>query len=260
MPMKAKLKKINNVFSKVEDFEDEATEVEDAKAGGIIDSIKGILLIILYIGGIMLFLFLLVDKLSSCESEPKNEWTTVNIHDCFSIDIPPMLEIVEGTVSRSGIVRGIWDEELSGFQLRFWAKSMSETITASSPYAVVYIMYDINPFECIFGEEVVSEEDVSDVPEDVVYKKFIEPDLNAVPDFPFALIGTPKFGNRVINGRNLFVVEYVLQMDDEEYPPIQKQVCCCHSTNESRFVITVACDSEELMDDMMKIIETLEIF
>lgn len=250
--------KLEHIFDS-EDLEDEATEVEDAKAGGIIDSIKGILLIILYIGGIMLFLFLLVDKLSSCESKPKNEWTTVNIHDCFSIDIPPMLEIVEGTVSRSGIVRGIWDEESSSFQLRFWAKSMSETITTSSPYAVVYITYDINPFECIFGEEEVSEEEVSDVPEGVVYEKFIEPDLKAVPDFPFALIGTPKFGYQVINGRNLFVVEYVVQMDDEEYPPVQKQVCCCRSTNGSRFVITVACDSEELMDDMMKIIETLEI-
>ena len=171
-----------------------------------------------------------------------------------------MLEIVEGTVSRSGIVRGIWNEESSSFQLRFWAKSMSETITTSSPYAVVYITYDINPFECIFGEEEVSEEEVSDVPKGVVYEKFIEPDLKAVPDFPFALIGTPKFGYQVINGRNLFVVEYVVQMDDEEYPPVQKQVCCCRSTNGSRFVITVACDSEELMDDMMKIIETLEIF
>jgi hypothetical protein len=251
--------KLKQKLEQIFDSEDLENEVEKIEKDSIKDKIQGILLSVLYIGGIMLFLFLLVDKLSSCESEPKNEWTTVNIHDCFSIDIPPMLEIVEGTVSRSGIVRGIWDEELSCFQLRFWAESMSETITTSSPYAVVYISYDINPFECIFGEEVVSEEDVSDVPEDVVYKKFIEPDLNAVPDFPFALIGTPKFGNRVINGRNLFVVEYVLQMDDEEYPPIQKQVCCCSSTNGSRFVITVACDSEELMDDMMKIIETLEI-
>lgn len=241
-------KKTYNVLSDAEELED---EVEDVEKGGIKDKIQAILFCVLYVGGIMLFIFLLADKLSSCERRSKNEWTTVNVHDCFYIDIPPMMEIVTGKVSTSGITRGIWDEESSCFQLNFWAKSMSAT-PDESPYAVAYISYDVNPFECVFGEE-----EIIDMPEDVVYSKIIEPTLNEESDSQLTLVDTPLFGKREINGRNFYVVEYTRQAEGN--PPCRKQWCLCHSTNGSAIAIEVACDSEEWMDDMMKIIETIKI-
>ena len=243
------IQKLKKIFD-AEELEDDEPITEENKKR-LKSTIKYCLLGILCIVGLSYLLGFVIENLNSCERRSKNEWTTVNVHDCFYIDIPPMMEIVTGKVSTSGITRGIWDEESSCFQLNFWAKSMSAT-PDESPYAVAYISYDVNPFECVFGEE-----EIIDMPEDVVYSKIIEPTLNEESDSQLTLVDTPLFGKREINGRNFYVVEYTRQAEGN--PPCRKQWCLCHSTNGSAIAIEVACDSEEWMDDMMKIIETIKI-